>query len=475
MNRISKLLVISICLLLPLKVVFAYDFNYDQISREASNYTVVVDMEIEISFGTQTTEMKNRMIGSIVSSDGLVVFDGTSIDNDDPFSVMSGMQLNIEPSKIEITLMDERKYSAEFIGIDQFTKLAFCRIISEEPVEFKYLKLEKRSDYKIGEMLTTYILLPKFISPSLGVDVGLVSAVINEPEEFILTVGFNDMEAGSVLYDKFNNPVGILIRLGNQGQSEFGASQHSFSGGEDLLPLLGIGDVDKIQELINDPPKRGEKTRGWLGIHLQALTVDLAEFWGLNIAGGIIVNDVVEDSPADKAGLHTGDIIVKLNGRPIEVDSEETLPIFRRKILELAAGTQVDFEIFRREDGKVDTLDISAVLAQTPLSPAEADDYEEPNFEMTIRNMVFADYTIFNLDQNKFKGVVVKETESGGWASVGGIRPGDIIQSIGGTEVTNIDEAERVLKSLVDAKPKEVVFFVWRNNKTLFINIKTDW
>ncbi len=173
--------------------------------------------------------------------------------------------------------------------------------------------------------------------------------------------------------------------------------------------------------------------------------------------------------------METGDIIVKLNGRPIEVDSEETLPIFRRQILEFAAETEVDFEIFRRQDGDVDTLNMTATLTRAPLSPGEALDFEDNNFEMKLRNMVFADYSFYNLDKDKFKGVVVKELESGGWASVGGINPGDIIQSIDGNKVTDIEETKELLSNIAETKPKEVIFFVWRNNKTLFINIKTDW
>jgi len=475
MNSLRKLLFLAFIMIVPAGSVLAYDFDYEKISADAYEYMVIIDIEVEVSFGTQSTEMKNRTLGTIVSPDGLVIFDGNPINQDDPFSVMSGMQVNIEPKKIEITLMDERIYQAEFIGIDQFTKLGFCRIISENKEKFKYLKLKKRDGFTVGEMLTAFILLPNYVAPPLAVDVGMVSAIINEPEEFVLTVGFNELEAASVLYDTSGAAVGLLVRLSDQGQAEFGSASNGFVSIEDFMPLLGVGDVKKIQKLIKNPPKKGEITRGWLGIHLQALTADMAEFWNLNIAGGIIVNDVVDDSPADKAGLQTGDIIVKLNGHSIEVDSDETLPIFRRQILEFAAGTEVDFEIFRRHNGNIDTLNITATLTRAPLSPGEAPDFEDDNFEMKLRDMVFADYSFYNLDQDKFKGVVVKEIESGGWASVGGINPGDIIQSIDGNNVANIDDARKLLSDIAGSKPEEVIFFIWRNNKTLFINIKTDW
>ena len=89
--------------------------------------------------------------------------------------------------------------------------------------------------------------------------------------------------------------------------------------------------------------------------------------------------------------------------------------------------------------------------------------------------MVFADYNFYNLDRREFNGVVVKEVESGGWGAVGGIHPGDIIQSIGGQRVASVDDAREAFEKVENDKPEEVIFFVWRNNKTLFINIKTDW
>ena len=141
----------------------------------------------------------------------------------------------------------------------------------------------------------------------------------------------------------------------------------------------------------------------------------------------------------------------------------------------MGAGTTVNFTILRRHDGTIDSLEIPITLAQAPLTPVEANDYEDDNFEMKIRDMVFADYNIYNLDRGKFKGVIVKEVEPGGWSAVGGIQPGDIIQSIGNRKTDSVEDAKNILVELGQEKPEEVIFFIWRDNKTLFINIKTDW
>ncbi len=472
-----KKLAITMIFLLTVTPAYGQNFDLEKIRDIAATYSVSVNILIEVSFGTQTTEAKSRGIGTVVSSDGLVIFDATAINSDDPFSIMSGMQVTADPKEIEVVAMDGTKYYAEFIGIDRFTKIGFCKIIVEDDTKFKYVKFKKRDKFKIGEWLALFTLLPEYVQPPLGADIGLISAMLREPEEFMLTVGFNDLEIGSVLYDSTGTPVGVLGNLDNPALSGFDASRmmESFSNIDELLPLLGLIDADRLNKLIKAPPKKGKPDRGWLGVYLQALTTDIAEFWGMDARGGIIINDVVKDSPADMAGIKTGDVIIALSNRPIEVDKEENLPIFQKQISELGAGASVDLSLIRRDSGKIDTLDVTVMLADAPLSPAEAPEYEDEYFEMKLRDMVFADYNIYNLKPDKFKGVVVKEIEPGGWSAVGSIMPGDIIQSIGGTKIESIEDAKVALKKASSEKPDEVIFFVWRDNKTLFINIKTDW
>ncbi len=472
-----KITAILTALMIIAGTVPAQDSNVDAITQKALAYTVAVDLELEVSFGIQTTEAKSRGIGTVVSPDGLVVFDGAEIDSDDPFSQLSGMQINAEPKSIEITFTDGSKYPAEFIGIDRFTKIGFCRITSEEPMVFPHLDFVRRGDIKTGEWFLTFMLLPEFVNPPLSADIGMVSAILTEPEEFILTVGFNQLEIASVLYDNKGNAVGLLGELLNPAMAGMSPAQmlESFSQMEDFLPLLGVVSADKIKELIASPPSRGEIDRGWLGIYLQALTVDIAEFWGISNTGGIIINEVVKDSPADSAGLRTGDIIVRIDGDEIQVDRAENISLFQRRISDLGADAVVAFTILRRLDGQVDTLEINTILARSPITPSEAPDYEDKYFEIKVRDMVFADYNIYNLDRRKFKGVVIKEIEQGSWGAVGGLIPGDIIQTIDGDRITSVADAQTAFTRIAEEQPREVIFFVWRSNKTLFVNVKTDW
>jgi S1-C subfamily serine protease len=473
---VKKIFAISLLFLIAGSI-SAQNFDFEKISKKAKAYTVAVDIKSEISFGTQNTESQDRLIGTIVSSDGLVMFDGTPIDNENPFSLMSGIQVSIVPKNIEITTMDGAKYTAEFIDVDRFTKLGFCRIKTENKKTFEYLVFREGKKFRIGEWLGGFILMPEYINPPLAADVGMVSSFINIPEEFILTIGFSNMQIGTVLYDESGVATGVLGMMDNPSSQSIDLERmyQSMSRGDESIPLLGIIGVDKLNNLIKDPPKRGKVNRGWLGIYLQALTADIADYWKIKSSGGIIINEVAKDSPADSAGLRTGDIICGLNGAPIDINKEENIPLFQKQISEMGAGTAINMGILRRRDGSTDTLAVKVVLAPTPMTPSEAATYKDSNFEMTTRDMVFADYNLYKLDRSQFKGVVVKEVESGGLASVADLAPGDIIQSIGGENIASVIDAEASLKKIAENKPKEVIFFIWRDNRTLFLNIKTDW
>jgi serine protease Do len=241
------------------------------------------------------------------------------------------------------------------------------------------------------------------------------------------------------------------------------------------IPLLGVVTGDRVAKLVSSPPKKGEQDRSWLGITLQALTPDIAEFLKLPEGGGIIVNDVVKDSPADKASLKVGDIIYEINGEAVEVDREEEVPIFQRRIAEMPTGTQVEFTVFRTENEQVDTLKVLAKLESAPLTALNAPKYENKALEFTVRNIVFGDYIARNLEVNSLNGVVLSEMREGGLAEVGGLQMGDVIQRIGSEVISSVDDVKTSMETLETQKPREVIFFVWRDNKTMFVNVKTDW
>ncbi|MEA2030312.1 MAG: PDZ domain-containing protein [candidate division Zixibacteria bacterium] len=452
----------------------AQKFNFNLLEQKIQSFSVIIDMKLEISFGIHTAKQSERYLGTIVSRDGMVIFNGSSLNNSAGMQGLSGFSVKTNPTFIEISTMDGKTYEAEFIGVDRFTDIGFLRIKGDSnqftPIEFK-----GDQEFQTGDWLSLYMLLPEFINPPLTADVGMISTLVESPERFPLTVGFNSLQITSVLFNKDLEPVGVLGALIDPSTANTDPSGLLESFGQYGIPLLGVITAERLERMIDDPPHRGIVDRGWLGISLQALTPDIAEYWELNLSGGIIVNEVIGSSPAEKAGLLKGDIICQVNGQQIEVDKEEKLSVFQRQMAELGPGTAVELTVIRRDDTQDDTLNLLATLKAAPMAAADADEYECESLEFNVRNMVFADYIGNNLDAETFAGVVVSEFKRGGPANVGGLRLGDIIQRIGDSEISSVEEAELAMTDIEAAKPAEVIFFVWRNNQTLFVNVKTDW
>lgn len=455
--------------------VFSQSFEFSKIYPSVSTYTVIIEMQIEVSFGINSSDQEERYLGTIVTSDGMVIFNGTDLASDNLFSSFSGLTVKTTPTKITVTTLDGLQFDADYLGYDRFTKIGFIRIKPTNGEKFTPIQFNRHHQFQVGEWLSLYMLLPEFVSPPLSADIGMVSNLVESPEPFPLTVGFNALQLTSVLYNSANEPVGILGNLMDPTSAgDFGGGMESF--GNVGMPMLGVITADRLETLISSPPTtKGEIERGWLGISLQALTKDIAQFWSLSLSGGIIVNEVIKNSPADKGGVKIGDIIYEVNGQTVDVDREEKVAVFQRMIASLGPGSEVELGVMHTQNEKPDSANLSVTLQKAPISPSDAPDYKDESLELTVRDLVFADYMIFNLDSEDFKGVVVSELVQGGPSSIGGLSIGDVIQRIGSIEIKSVEDAESALKKISQSKPREVIFFIWRRNQTMFVNVKPTW
>jgi membrane-associated protease RseP (regulator of RpoE activity) len=159
----------------------------------------------------------------------------------------------------------------------------------------------------------------------------------------------------------------------------------------------------------------------------------------------------------------------------IEVDKEEKIPIFQRMISEMGPDATIEIVSLRPTENAIDTLKLLVVLGKAPISATEAPEHEDENLEFKVRNLVFADYMFYQLDPASFTGVVVSELKAGGLSDVGGLELGDIIQRIDDYQITSVEDAREALDQMAASKTSEIIFFVWRDSNTLFINVKTDW
>lgn len=469
-------LIVTAALNLAPAATSAQQFNFDRLEQQVRQFTVIIDMKVEMSFGMNSTEQEETLLGTLVSNDGLVIFNGNTVAAEHTFANLGGMTIRTSPTKIEVRTLDGTTYDGEYIGVDRLTRIGFLRIANFDQKQLKPVSFVDQGEVKVGQWLALYMLLPEFITPRLSADVGMISTLVEEPEEFTLTVGFNPLQMTSVLFNERGQAVGVLGTLSDPSSGDMsGGLMGSF---DDFgIPLLGVITAERLARMVESPPQKGEVDRGWLGITLQALTLDLIDYWNLDVAGGIIVNNIVSNSPAEEAGLEIGDIIYQVNGLPVLVDKEERLSVFQRMISDMGPGAGVEFAVLRgvETEAAPNRLTLTATLKEAPMAAADAPEYENDALEFTVRDLVFADYMFYNRDPEEFNGAVVSELQSGGLAQVGGLQIGDVIQRIGDEPVENVQDAEGIMTRIEEQKPREVIFFVWRNNKTMFVNVRTDW
>ena len=475
-NRVSRSLplvaILAVLIVWSASPVAAQDFDFDRLRKTAGDYLVVVKVKVELSFGMQTNEAEQRLLGTIVTSDGLVMFDGSFISDHNPLSPMSSFSFRSRPTRIEVITLDEQQYDAEYIGVDRETRFAFARITSDEETRFNPVRFVSDQEFRIGQWLALYMLLPEYVKPSLAADVGMLSVHVEQPEAFPLIVGFSPFERAAVLFNEDSRAVGVLGSLSNPADSDVNAGGMMDSFGEADYPLLGVVTAERLEKLITDPPEKGKVDRAWLGITLQALTEDIAEFLGVDVPGGIIVNEVVPQSPAEEAGLQVGDVIYAINDEQVEVDREEELPVFQRRVSNMGSDAKAEFSVLRPSETGVDTLRAIATLRAAPLAASDAPEYEDEDLEFKVRDIVFTDYMVYNVEQGTLEGVVVSELSQGGLANIAGMQIGDVIQKVDGVEVASVEDVESAMARVKSENPEELVFFIWRFGKTMFLNVK---
>jgi serine protease Do len=241
-------------------------------------------------------------------------------------------------------------------------------------------------------------------------------------DDFIQTdASINPGNSGGPLLNMNGEVVGINTAIVAQGQ--------------------GIGfaiPVNMAQGIIRQLEESGSVTRGWLGVGIQNLTPELAEYYGLKNQKGVLVARVFEGDPADKAGIKANDIIIAVDGKPITTSRELT-----GTIANIPVGQKTPITILR--DGKEKTVKVKIAKRDDPEPRAQRQ--PESNGELGIR---IADMTPemakrFGHSESD-KGVLVVDVKSGSKAAEAGIRQGDLVKEVNRRPVAEVSELRAELK-----------------------------
>ncbi len=232
--------------------------------------------------------------------------------------------------------------------------------------------------------------------------------------------------------------------------------------GERLLTVIELG-----RPGLEDPGLEARKA--WVPISVQVLTRELSEQLGLSGKTGVRVTRVFGGS-ADAAGLKVGDVITALDGNPLEASQPSDAELFATMIRQYKIGSTATLTVVR--DAK--ELTVPVKLDTSPRLPREMKKYEDTNFEFRVRDIAAADRVSARLPADQ-TGVLVDAVREGGWAALGHLADGDMLLTIDGDAVPDVEAVQRKMAKIAEVKPRTVVLKVRRGIRTFFVELETGW
>jgi len=214
-----------------------------------------------------------------------------------------------------------------------------------------------------------------------------------------------------------------------------------------------------------------EAWKPWLGVSTQVLTAELAEAIGLPPQSrGVRLSQIFPNTPAERAGMKAGDLLFRIDGQIIQAYRPEDVEVFGNMIKQYRVNSTVGFEVWR--DGE--KIDLNATLDKRPTPANELPEYEDEELEYTVRELSFGDRVFLRIEPEEH-ALLVENVESAGWASLAGLRQGDLLLRVNGTDVHGVEQMNKVMDQIHQSKPERIVFFVKRRIHTLFIEIEPEW
>jgi len=398
----------------------------------------------------QPAERKASSLGSgfIINKNGTIVTNNHVINNAEDIVVKVG----------------DKEYEAKVLGADPYSDLAVLKIDTNE--KFTPVKFGNSDKARVGDWVVA-------IGNPFGLGGTVTSGIISARnrdinltryDDFIQTdASINQGNSGGPLFNLDGDVVGINTAIIAPGQS--GSIGIGFA-----IPANAASNV--ITQLI----KYGETKRGWLGVRIQQVTKEIADVEKLKNTEGALVASVGEESPAKKAGLKAGDIILKFDGK--KVDTMRTLP---KLVSNTKVGKIVELEIWRNKKlitkkltlGRLESSDeFKAEEKKTKLGIKEKDT-EIETLKITVRNITTKDIQDRKLKKN-LKGVVITSISSKSVVA-GMLREGDIITEVQKNTVLNSKQLNQLIESIYKKGEQTLLFTIINSsNQRRYLGVKTN-
>jgi serine protease Do len=376
--------------------------------------------------GQPQMERKQEGVGSgfVISPDGFILTNNHVVEDAD---------------QIKVKLANGTESDARVVGRDPKTDLAVIKI--EGVRDLHPLPLGSSDDLKVGSWVMA-------IGSPFGLEQTVTQGIVSGKgrvigsgpyDDFIQTdASINPGNSGGPLINMKGEVIGINTAINPNGQ--------------------GIGfaiPVDMARNIVPQLEKNGKVTRGWLGIGVQEMTPALEKSFGVKNNEGVLVADVYKGSPAEKAGIERGDVIVKYDGRNI-TDSKD-LP---RMVASTSVGKTVDVKLVR--DGR----EMERNVTVGEMSDKTESDSRSERKTLGIQVQSLTPEIARDLGLRQETGVVVTGVEPGSAAADAGLRTGDVIQEVNRKPVRSLEDFSQKVEQ---AKTQNnVLFLIRRGDNSLF-------
>ncbi len=369
--------------------------------------------------------------GFIISPDGYILTNAHVVD---------------AAEEVLVKLTDKRELKAKVIGADKRTDIALLKIDAKNlPV----VNLGDPAKLRVGEWVA-----------AIGSPYGFENSV---------TAGIVSAKGRSLPGDNFVSFIqtDVAVNPGNSGGPLFnlrgevvGVNSQIYSRTGGYMGLSFAIPIDVAMDIVNQLKGTGKVSRGRLGVQIQELNSDLANSFGLSEAKGALVSSVEKGSPADKAGMQPGDVIIKFDGKDVPGATE--LP---RMVGAIKPGSNVRIQVLRNRA----TKDLNVTLAEwnddqvaTKSKPSQEDKADK--LGLTLSELSSEDKRRLEIDS----GLLVRQVS--GAAERAGVQAGDVVLALGGEKVTSLAQFSKLLAQ--QPKDKNVALLIRRGERILFVPIK---
>jgi serine protease Do len=369
--------------------------------------------------------------GFFITADGYAVTNNHVVQNAENVQVMTD---------------DGKMYSAKVIGTDQRTDVALIKV---EGNDFPYVKLADHTP-RVGDWVL-----------AVGNPFGLGGTVTAG----IVSARGRDIGAGP--YDDFIQ-IDAPVNKGNSGGPTFdvdgnviGVNTAIFSPSGGSVGIAFAIPADTVKSVVAQLREKGSVTRGWIGVQIQPVTPEIADSLGLKKAAGALVSEPQANSPAAKAGIASGDVIISVDGASVR-DARE----LARKIGTMAPGTAVKLSLIHDGQDKTVTLTLGTLPNEKQAANQQKEN-EVPDSDVPKLGLTVAPGS--KVAGSDGSGVVVTSVDPNGVAADHGFRVGDVILDVSGKSVSSPADVRRQISEARKEGKHTLLFRVKSNEGTRFV------